>query len=187
MAQTWRRCNLCGYEAMIVYRAADVDGPDWPPRCPRTVPFGLGEVDGLCCSGVMETAPRPGDFAFDLKTDGEGGKGFQKFEVHRLVPTKDGLQQVSEIVDSVHKARAIERDSEQRYRDGEGEPLRFRAYNQDRSNTDVGLFGREGKIGDRVYDSGRTPQKSKKVGTKRHGQKKPKIAVAKGAGASPLG
>lgn len=78
---------------------------------------------------------------FDLKGDGEGDRGFQKFTVHRQVPTKDGMVQVEETIDSLHKLRQIERDSEQRYRDGEGEPLRFRAYSQEPTNQDVGLFG----------------------------------------------
>lgn len=79
---------------------------------------------------------------FDLKSDGEGDKGgFQKFTVHRQVPTAEGLVQVEETIDSLHKLRQIEKDSEQRYRDGEGEPLRFRAYSNEPTNKDVGLFG----------------------------------------------
>jgi hypothetical protein len=180
MAQNWRRCEKCGYEALITNTAADVDGPHWPPSCPVLIYFGLGDADGMLCGGVMEIAPRPGDFAIDAK------EPFQRFTVHRQVPTSGGLMQVEETIDSVHTLRRIEQDSEQRYRNGEGEPLRFRMWNQDRTNKDVGSFGTAGRIGDRAYDSGRTPQGSKKVGTKRHGPRKPKIAVAKGAGGSPL-
>lgn len=171
MARADFRCPSCGYTEEHVFACA----------------AGASSVVAVCptCDQVrLQWVPMA---RFDLKTDGDGDRGFQKFEVSRLVPTREGPQQVTETVDSLHKLRQIEKDSEQRYRDGEGEPLRFRGYAQNRSNVDVGLFGKEGKIGDRVYDSGRTPQKSKKVGTKRHGQKKPKIAVAKGAGASPLG
>jgi hypothetical protein len=176
MPQNHYRCPNCGTLDLITYRVQDVGGPTWPPRC----------VTPECFDVRMELAPQPGDYAFDLKTDGDGGKGFQKFTVHRQLPTKDGLKQVEETVDSVHALRRIERDSEQRYRDGEGEPQRFRAYAQGHSNMDVGSFGTAGTIGGRSYDSGQTPKKSKKIATRRHGTEKPKVAVARGAGHSPL-
>lgn len=163
------------------------------PGCPGLIrnhrfAMALGAAAGAPICEVCEIymVPIPA-INIDVKTDGGTGKGFQKFEVSRLVPTREGPRQVTEIIDSTHKLRAIERDSEQRYRDGEGEPLRFRAYAQGHSNMDVGSFGTEGRIGDRAYDSGHQPQGSKKVTTKRHGKRKPKITVAKGAGASPLG
>lgn len=129
---------------------------------------------------------------FDLKGDGDGDKGFQKFTVHRQQPTKiaDGtyaLQHVEETIDSLSKVRKIERESEQRYRDGEGEPLRFRAYAQGASNTDVGAFGASGTIGGRAYDSGAAPTKKKNIGVTRHGTTKPTVGVARGAGRSSLG
>jgi hypothetical protein len=55
---------------------------------------------------------------------------FQEFE------TRDGMNQLV-TVDSLKKLRDIERDSEQRYRDGEGQPLVWRRYSQDASNRDV--------------------------------------------------
>ena len=82
--------------------------------------------------------------------------------------------------------RQIERDSEQRYRNGEGEPLRFRGYANNRSNLDQGSFGTAGQIGERTYDSGTPLQKSGKVSITRHGTEKPRVTVARGAGASPL-
>lgn len=172
------RCPECGHiERDHAYRMA-VGAAASAPYCSAVM-----DEDSTC--GVrMVVIPMA---AFDLKTDGGGDRGFQKFEISRLVPTTEGPVQVTETIDSLHKLRQIEKDSEQRYRDGEGEPLRFRAYGQDRSNTDVGLFGREGTIGDRTYDSGKAPGGSDKIGVKRHGQKKPKVSVAKGAGASPLG
>jgi hypothetical protein len=136
------------------------------------------------CEIFMEWIPAAN---FDLKSDGEGDTGgFQKFTVHRQVPTREGLVQREEVIDSVHKLRQIEKDSEQRYRDGEGEPLRFRGYAQDASNRDVPSFGTEGTIGDRTYDSGATPTKSKKIQLTRHGQQKPTIPLARGGGVSPL-
>ena len=165
-------CPACGATPVVVYTLADVGGPDWPPRC--------------WCDTPMEHAPQPGDFRIDLRTDGGGGRAFQKFEIHRQVPTKDGLVQVRETVDSLHTLHRIERDSEQRYRNGEGEPLRFRAAHQDRSNLDVNSFGTAGTIGGRAYDSGAPPAKSGKVSVTRHGTDKPKIPVAKGGGVTAL-
>lgn len=165
----------CGWHGELLYAAKDVDDPElWPPMC------------GFCDT-FLERNPQPGDFSFDLKTDGGGDKGFQKFSIYRQVPSKDGtLVQQEEVVDSLHKMRQIEADSEQRYRNGEGEPLRFRAYAQDHSNMDVGSFGTAGSIGDRTYDSGKAPEKTDKIGITRHGQTKPKIKIAKGGGVSPL-
>ena len=55
---------------------------------------------------------------------------FQRFT------TRDG-QNHEVVVDSVHKLREIERQSEQQYRNGEGQPLVWRHYSNDRSNRDV--------------------------------------------------
>lgn len=44
-------------------------------------------------------------------------------------------------VNSLRDIRRIERESEQRYRDGVGEPYVFRLYSQDSSNRDVGTLG----------------------------------------------
>lgn len=178
MPRQYFKCPCCGQIDLISYAAADVDQPDWPPRC---------TVDARDCDQPpMERAPQPGDYGWDMKTDGDGGKGFQKFTVHRTVPTRDGIQHVEEVVDSVHKLRQIEKDSEQRYRNGEGEPIRFRVYNQDHSNMDRNSFGDAGTIGDRAYDSGKAPQKKTNVGVRRHGEKKPNVPVARGGGVSAL-
>lgn len=55
---------------------------------------------------------------------------FQKFE------TRDG-QNTRVTVDSLAALRKIERESEQQYRNGEGQPLVWRAYSNDPSNKDV--------------------------------------------------
>ena len=75
--------------------------------------------------------PRP---RMDLKTDGGGTSGFQKFT------TRDGLNNLVEI-DSLHKLRQVEAESEKLSRDGIGQPIRFRAYAQDHSNMGVNTFG----------------------------------------------
>lgn len=107
------------------------------------------------------------------------GTGFTTFDVD-----VDGKKTT---IDSLHTLRRVERESEQRYRNGEGEPLRFRAYQQDRSNMDVSSFGDAGTIGERTYSSGQQPlKKSGKISTKRHGSEKPQIKVARHAGQSAL-
>ena len=81
----------------------------------------------------MWIVPRP---AWDLRSDGEGksGETFQKFLA------RDGHNQLVEI-DSLNKLRQVERESEQLARNGEGQVVRFRAYEQDRSNLSVNVFG----------------------------------------------
>lgn len=138
----------------------------------------------LCpvCEIYMEPIPAIGR----MDVGGVKGASFQAFEISRLVPSRHGMVEQTERIDSVHKLRAVERDSEQRYRDGEGEPVRFRAWNQDRSNLSVSSFGTSGRIGDQTYDAGQTPTKKPNITTKRHGSKKPDVKVARGAGKSPL-
>jgi hypothetical protein len=133
----------------------------------------------LCpvCAIYMEPIPA---CQFDLRTDGQGGRAFQKFDCYRQVPTREGLVQVKETIDSLHSLRRIERDSEQRFRDGEGEALRFRLWNQNASNRLENSFGQAGQIGDQAYDSGQTPVKSGKVSVIRHGASKPEVTLGPG-------
>ena len=160
------QCAGCGALALDQYRTAAEGARSTQPLCYR-------------CMTLMDWIPQA---AFDLKTDGEGHKGFQKFTVHRQGPEGS----IREEIDSLHKLRQIEKDSEQRYRNGEGEPLRFRGYSQSRSNMQVGSFGSAGQIGDRAYDSGQPLRKSGKVGVKRHGTEEPKVPVARGGGYTAL-
>lgn len=167
------RCPACGWFGIVVYKAADVDSEDWPPECGQV----LRAIEGLtswACACRLVQAPQPGDFSIDAR------EPFQRTEVWRQVPTKDGLVQQHEVIDSDHKMAQIEKDSEQRYRDGEGEPLRFRARHQSASNMDRNSFGESGQIGDRHYDSGQQPQPTSKVGVKRHGMKKPNLPLGPG-------
>ena len=157
---------------MVTYTVADVDSPGWPPSC------------GACAEtdydARLELAPQAGDFALDLRSDGEGDRPFQKFST-----VVNGRRVV---IDSLSKLRQVERDSEQAYRNGEGEPVRFRMWNQDASNRDVNTFGTAGSIGDQVYSSGQQPTKSGKVGIVRHGQEAPEVELGPGmkGPASPL-
>ena len=164
------RCTACG---RVQY---DVDIPIaqgarvycLEHRCPEDDYF-HEPGEWAPCHGRLEPIPAIGR----MDVGGVKGASFQPFEVSRQLPTREGLQEHTETIDSVHKLRQVERDSEQRYRDGEGEPLRFRAWTQDSSNRDVGSFGREGRIGDRVYDSGQTPQKKPNISIRRHGERNP--------------
>lgn len=149
----------CGVVLEDIYRRAD-DGPRVrPERCPA-------------CAAFMEWIPQTR--AMDV--GGVKGAAFQQFQVD-----VDGTPQV---IDSLHTLRRVERESEQRYRNGEGEPLRFRTFSQDRSNKDVGTFGTAGTIGGQVYDSGKTP--AKKAPTVRHGEQQPQARTARGGGVTAL-
>jgi hypothetical protein len=126
---------------------------------------------------------------FDMRTDGTGDRAFQKFDVYRQVPASGGrLVQERVTVDSLHTLRRIERESEQRFRNGEGEALRFRMASQDTTNKQVSAFGDSGTIGGQAYSNGAHLRKSGKVSVKRHGTEKPQVKLGPGMrrAASPL-
>ena len=168
MPQQHYRCPDCGEIDLVIYTLADVSSPDWPPRC-------------VHCHARSRMEMAPQQMLTDLRTDGEGDRAFQKFSVH--------VNGKREIIDSVHKLRQVERDSEQRYRNGEGEPIRFRLWNNESTNRDINSFGDGGQIGERAYSNGTqpTPKPSGKIGVRRHGQERPTIATARHAGKSALG
>lgn len=62
------------------------------------------------------------------------------FEPGQEFVTADG-QGHYRTIESFAQMRQLERESEQQYRNGEGQPLRFRALHQHRSNKDVNTFG----------------------------------------------
>jgi hypothetical protein len=90
------------------------------------IPIDLGAVRGAPrhCDRPMSWIPQVG------RMDASAGPGFQAFTA------RDG-QNKEVVVDSLHKLRTIERESEQQYHDGAGQPLVWRAYSNDRSNRDV--------------------------------------------------
>jgi hypothetical protein len=133
----------------------------------------------------MDLAPQPGDYKIDLRSDsGTGTK--QKFVVARQVPTREGLTQVTEEITSTRQIRQIEQDSERRYANGEGEPLRFRAFSQEKGQMGESAYGKEGSIGGRAYDSGKTPTPKKNITTRRHGQTAPDIETHRIGGTTAL-
>ena len=170
-------CPFCHQLYDLRYSVADVDGPDWPPVC-------------LDCDVFMELAPQPGDYKFDLRSDAAGSSSRQKFVVHRQVPDREGnLVQVAEEISSTQQIRKIEAESERRFANGEGEPLRFRAFSQDRGTGGMqeSSFGKSGTVQGRAYDSGHTPQKKRNISVRRHGQDSPDIPTHPIGGTSPLG
>lgn len=101
-------CGQCGWILRDQYRSIDEGGSANPPPCP------------ICTRLMVWMIPVP---RMDLRSDGEGksGSAFQKFTV------MDGQNHPVEI-DSLHKLRQVERESEQLARDGMGQQMVFRAY-----------------------------------------------------------
>lgn len=160
------RCPHCAAVLEDVVFPAALGATAAAPSCPQG------------CRRRMQVIPIAN---FDLRTDGASGRGFQKFDVYQQVPDRDGtLIQQRVTVDSVHTLRRIERESEQRFRNGEGEALRFRMASQDASNRQSGSFGNAGTIGDQAYEGAVPLKKSGKVSVKRHGETKPTVKLGPG-------
>jgi hypothetical protein len=101
----------------------------WCRRCGQVlidvnVPVAIGATKGAPahCGEPMAWIPAVGRM--------DAYEPFQEFEA------RDGQNQPV-LVDSLAKLRKIERESEQQYRDGEGQPLVWRRYSNDPSNHDV--------------------------------------------------
>ena len=168
-------CRACGCVTEDVVFSALIGAAASAPECPNCLQG--ASVPNNRHHSRMQVIPTAN---FDMRTDGERGRGFQKFDVYQQVPTKDGLVQERVTVDSIHTLRRIERESEQRFRNGEGEALRFRMASQDRSNKQAGSFGNAGTIGDQAYEGAVPPKKSGKVSVKRHGETKPTVKLGPG-------
>lgn len=93
------------------------------------------------CECLMEWIPAIGRMDFGPA----GGAGFKAFTIEEV--DQRGVAQRIE-VDSVHKLRRLERESEVRARNGEGRPLVWRDYAQDRSNADVHTLATQDQLGD---------------------------------------
>ena len=62
-------------------------------------------------------------------------------------PLFPAFEHEGQVVDSIQAAGRIERESERRSRNEEGQaPIRFRAFHQDQSNYDVNTFGRSPQV-----------------------------------------
>lgn len=88
------------------------------------VPIDIGAMKGapLHCDRPAAWIPQVGRM--------DAYEPFQRFEA------RDG-QNTRVTIDSLAKLRQVERESEQQYRNGEGQPLVWRHYSNDRSNRDV--------------------------------------------------
>ena len=108
----------------------------WLKNQLRTAQEGGISTAPACPSCGVRMIWTPTVFRTDLRTDGEGASGatFQKFTM------LDGLNRRVEI-DSLHTLRKIERESEKMAADGIGQPIRLRAFAQDRGNMSVNTFG----------------------------------------------
>jgi hypothetical protein len=100
-------CNVCGQLLVDV-----------------NIPIDLGAIRGAPehCGKPCIWIPQVGRM--------DAYEPFQEFEA------RDGQNQPV-LVDSLAKLRKIERESEQQYRNGEGQPLVWRRYSNDHSNRDV--------------------------------------------------
>jgi hypothetical protein len=91
------------------------------------VPIAIGQKAGAPTHCGQPTSPIPGIGRMDI--GGVKTAGFRGFE------TTDGRGNPV-FVDSLHKLRQVEKDAEQAFRDGEGQPMVWRRYAQDVSNHD---------------------------------------------------
>ena len=109
-------CPSCAYTLTDVYRPVTERASASPPRCPRDGQAMLwvpavGAVDAYESTAFTTSVRQP---------DGS----------YKDVP-----------VASLRDIRRIERETEQAHRNGEGQPMRWRDYSNDRSNADVHTFG----------------------------------------------
>lgn len=119
-------CAACGQVAIDVSRAASIGAQADPPRH---------------CDQPMVWIP----FTRAMDIGGVKTAGFRGFT------TTDGRGQPVH-VDSLHKMRQVEKDAEQAYRNGEGQPMVFRRWAQDRSNADAPTLSKD-------YYGGEAPTK----------------------------
>ena len=98
------RCDICGYHVRDVYRSIEEGAVIRPP---------------ICCERIMTWIPQVGRM--------DAYEPFQEFET-----TNGRGERVT--IDSLHKLRQIERESEQQARNGEGQQMNWRQYSQDPSN-----------------------------------------------------
>jgi hypothetical protein len=129
------RCNYCGHAAVL--RAYWIQVPE---ECRQYTWETERKLDPLCssCGCSMTWYPEPTTgwdlLPEDFIVDGETiGRGEGKFRISSL----------SEI-------RVIERESERRHRNGEGQIIAFREFNQDRGNSRTNSFTGSG------YETGRS-------------------------------
>ncbi len=97
-------CRACKTEWVDVDIPRGQRATEAAPPCPT-------------CEGPLEWLPRIG------RIDAGSGSSFVAFDTEILQP--DGSHKTVH-VDSLHQIRQIERESEQRHRNGEGQPMIWR-------------------------------------------------------------
>lgn len=126
MARHDFQCGACGFILRDVEGATPLSAPEHNPRCPKHLyPLGGTRMDWL-------PAAR---FSCFSDSGRQGGTSFDKF----TLPVEDpgapgGFREVT--VGSLSDIRRLERESEQRERDGTGRRMVWRDYSQDPSNRD---------------------------------------------------
>lgn len=118
------RCHRCGYTARDVNIPVAVGAMHARIPCPTCT---IGQAPFTTRPVLLDWIPAIG--RVDVFSDGQ----FQKFAIEESVR---GATVRTEI-DSLHKLRQVERDSEQLARNGEGRPLVWRDYANARTNFDV--------------------------------------------------
>lgn len=119
-------CGVCGQILVDQYRSCAEGARARPPvHCGRSMSW-IPQTTAMDVGGV-KTA------------------GFRGFH------TTDGRGQPV-FIDSLHKLRQVEKEAEQAYRNGEGQPMVWRRWAQDNSNADAPTLSRS-------YDGGEHPTK----------------------------
>jgi hypothetical protein len=96
---------------------------------PVTVGAQAGAPRCVVCGQPLDWVPAAPAMDFGPS----GGAGFKAFTIDEEI--RGETQRIE--IDSLAKLRRVERESEQRARNGEGRPLVWRDYQQGRSNRDV--------------------------------------------------
>lgn len=112
------RCPACGTRVIDHYVSCTLRASEQTPTC--------------ACGTRMEWIPQVG--AIDAK------EPFQQFQAYLRQP--DGTEKLV-TVGSLHQMRQIERESEQRAKDGEGQQMVWRDYSQDRNHRDRHSFAED--------------------------------------------
>lgn len=125
------------------------------------IPVAVGATAGAPDHCGVKMIPIPAIGSMDIGA--VKSVGFQGFE------TTDGRGHPV-LVDSLHKLRQVERESEQAYRNGEGQPMVWRRYAQDPSNRDQPTLSKSYYGGDAP-----TPAAKQRFGStaQRHGDAEP--------------
>ena len=120
------------------------------PHCRRiredvNVPVTVGASQAVVlCPVCVDTRMAPIPAVGRMDFGPSGGTGFKSFTIEEEIRGK--VERIE--VNSLHDLRRVERESEQRARNGEGRPLAWRDYHQDRSNGDVHTLAPGGNLAD---------------------------------------